>query len=116
MRCPSISIFLSLLPVVVPGEATGLQAPEPNDLVDAKNRAIRRRTSQAGRVAIVGNSYGGSATLAAPSMRPKEFACGVDSFGPANLKTSLATLLPHRLSEHTHLIGVIGDPAAALKP
>lgn len=84
-----------------------------NDLIDAKNWAIRNKISQAGRVAIVGNSYGGYATLAALSMRPKEFACGVDSFGPANLKTFLATVPPYWQADYTQFTRAIGDPATA---
>jgi dipeptidyl aminopeptidase/acylaminoacyl peptidase len=82
-----------------------------DDLIDAKNWAIRNRISQAGRVAIVGNSYGGYATLAALSMRPNEFACGVDSFGPANLQSFLATVPPYWQSEYTLFTRAIGDPA-----
>jgi dipeptidyl aminopeptidase/acylaminoacyl peptidase len=64
-------------------------------------------------VAIVGGSYGGYATLAAITMRPQEFACGVDSFGPANLQTFLATIPPYWQSGYTQFARAIGDPATS---
>lgn len=82
-----------------------------DDLIDTKNWAIRNAIAQSGRVAIAGNSYGGYATLAAITMRPKEFACGIDSFGPANLRTFLATIPPYWQSDYTQFTRAIGDPA-----
>jgi dipeptidyl aminopeptidase/acylaminoacyl peptidase len=81
-----------------------------DDLVDAKNWAVGNGIAQANRVAIAGGSYGGYATLAAIAMRPNEFACGVDSFGPANLQTFLAAVPPYWQSEYTLFTRAIGEP------
>lgn len=83
------------------------------DLIDAKNWAIKNGIAQPGRVAVAGNSYGGYATLAAITMQPKEFACGVDSFGPANLQTFLATVPAYWQAENGQFVRAIGDPATA---
>lgn len=82
-----------------------------DDLVDTKDWAIRNGIAQSGRIAIAGNSYGGYATLAAITMRPKAFACGVDSFGPADLQTFLKTIPAYWQDSYTQFTRAIGDPA-----
>ena len=42
-----------------------------------------------------GGSYGGYATLAALTLTPEKFACGVDIVGPSNLFTLLETIPPY---------------------
>jgi dipeptidyl aminopeptidase/acylaminoacyl peptidase len=43
------------------------------------------------RIAAMGGSMGGYATLRALEMRPDLFTCGVDEFGPADEATSLSS-------------------------
>jgi dipeptidyl aminopeptidase/acylaminoacyl peptidase len=66
-----------------------------DDLIDAKNWAVSQGIAQRGKVAILGGSYGGYATLAALAFTPDQFACGVDLAGPSNLVTLLATFPPY---------------------
>ena len=47
------------------------------------------------RVAIMGGSYGGYATLAGLTVTPELYACGVDIVGPSNLKTLLESIPPY---------------------
>ena len=57
------------------------------DLVDGKNWAVMQGIADPRRVAIMGGSYGGYATLAAMTFWPGEFACGVamNAMSDANL-------------------------------
>jgi dipeptidyl aminopeptidase/acylaminoacyl peptidase len=62
------------------------------DLLDAKRWAVERGYADAARVAIMGGSYGGYATLAALAFSPDAFAAGIDIVGPSNLNTLLASI------------------------
>lgn len=61
-----------------------------DDLTDAVQWAIRERIADPKRVAIMGGSYGGYATLAGLAFTPELYACGVDIVGPSNVATALA--------------------------
>ena len=63
-----------------------------NDLIDALNWAIDQGIADPERVAIMGGSYGGYATLVGMTFTPEVFACGVDIVGPSNLVTLLNTV------------------------
>ena len=63
-----------------------------DDLIDAVNWAIERGISDPERIAIMGGSYGGYATLVGLTFTPDVFACGVDIVGPSNLITTLETI------------------------
>ncbi|MEA2721700.1 MAG: hypothetical protein QOJ39_3564, partial [Candidatus Eremiobacteraeota bacterium] len=65
------------------------------DLLDAKDWLVGEGVADAARVAIMGASYGGYATLAALAFSPDAFACGVDIVGPSNLNTLLASIPPY---------------------
>jgi len=58
-----------------------------DDLIDAVNWAIRKKVADPDRVAIMGGSYGGYATLVGVTFTPDTFACGVDIVGPSSLVT-----------------------------
>jgi len=66
-----------------------------NDLIDAVEWAVGKGIAQKDKVAIMGGSYGGYATLAGLAFTPDEFACGVDIVGPSNLETLLASIPPY---------------------
>ena len=66
-----------------------------DDLVDAVNWAVASGIAPADKVAIMGGSYGGYATLAGLAFTPEIFACGVDIVGPSNLETLLKTVPPY---------------------
>ena len=63
-----------------------------DDLIDAVNWAIERGIADPDRIAIMGGSYGGYATLVGLTFTPDVFACGVDIVGPSNLITTLETI------------------------
>lgn len=60
-----------------------------DDLIDAVNWAVEQKIAQKDRIAIMGGSYGGYATLVGLTFTPDVFACGVDIVGPSNLTTLL---------------------------
>jgi dipeptidyl aminopeptidase/acylaminoacyl peptidase len=66
-----------------------------DDLIDAVDWAIAAKIAQPNRVAIMGGSYGGYATLVGLTFTPEKFACGVDIVGPSNLVTLLSTIPPY---------------------
>ena len=66
-----------------------------DDLTDAVKWAIAQGVADPKRVAIMGGSYGGYATLAGLTFTPDLYACGVDIVGPSNLKTLLASIPPY---------------------
>jgi dipeptidyl aminopeptidase/acylaminoacyl peptidase len=81
-----------------------------NDLIDAMNWAVERGYADPKKVAIMGGSYGGYATLAGLTFTPETFACGVDIVGPSNLVTLLSTVPPYWESFRKQLIKRMGDP------
>ena len=66
-----------------------------DDLIDAVEWAVENGVTSAGKVAIMGGSYGGYATLAGLTFTPETFACGVDIVGPSNLETLIASVPPY---------------------
>ena len=83
-----------------------------DDLIDAVDWAIDRGVTSRDRVAIMGGSYGGYATLVGLTFTPDRFRCGVDIVGPSNLVTLMESfpaywrpILAGTFYRH------IGDPA-----
>lgn len=66
-----------------------------DDLIDAVSWAVAQKVAVPGKVAIMGGSYGGYATLVGLTFTPDAFACGVDIVGPSNLVTLLETIPPY---------------------
>jgi dipeptidyl aminopeptidase/acylaminoacyl peptidase len=60
-----------------------------DDLIDAVNWAVDNKIAQRNKIAIMGGSYGGYATLVGLTYTPDVFACGVDIVGPSSLVTLL---------------------------
>jgi dipeptidyl aminopeptidase/acylaminoacyl peptidase len=58
-----------------------------DDLIDAVNWAVEQKIAKKDKVAIMGGSYGGYATLVGLTFTPDVFACGVDIVGPSSLIT-----------------------------
>lgn len=65
------------------------------DLLDGKDWVVKQGIADAGKVCIMGGSYGGYATLAGAAFSPDAFACGVDIVGPSNLNTLLKSIPPY---------------------
>jgi dipeptidyl aminopeptidase/acylaminoacyl peptidase len=66
-----------------------------DDLIDAVDWAIKEKIADPKKIAIMGGSYGGYATLVGLTFTPDKFACGVDIVGPSNLITLLSTIPPY---------------------
>lgn len=66
-----------------------------DDLNDAVAWAIEQGYADPRRVAIMGGSYGGYATLAGLTRDPELFACGVDIVGPSHIATLLKSVPPY---------------------
>ena len=81
-----------------------------NDLLDAVQWAIDKGITSADKVAIMGGSYGGYATLVGLTFTPKTFACGVDIVGMSNMKTTLDAIPPYWASFFEQLAKAVGDP------
>lgn len=66
-----------------------------HDLLDGKEWLVRQGYADPDKVAIMGGSYGGYATLVGLAFTPDAFCCGVDIVGPSNLITLLQTMPPY---------------------
>ncbi|MFN4038947.1 MAG: S9 family peptidase [Erythrobacter sp.] len=86
----------------------GLKAHD--DLIDAVNWAIGKGIASADKVAIMGGSYGGYATLAGLAFTPDTFACGVDIVGPSNWETLIGSIPPYWEPFLKLLYKRVGDP------
>ena len=80
------------------------------DLLDAVAWAVEEGIADRDRIAIMGGSYGGYATLAGLAFTPDVFCCGVDIVGPSNLETLLATIPPYWAAFFDNLARRVGDP------
>jgi dipeptidyl aminopeptidase/acylaminoacyl peptidase len=80
------------------------------DLLDAVAWAVAAGIADQDRIAIMGGSYGGYATLVGLTFTPEVFCCGVDIVGPSNLETLLATIPPYWAAFFETLARRVGDP------
>jgi dipeptidyl aminopeptidase/acylaminoacyl peptidase len=80
-----------------------------DDLTDAVKWAVAGGYADPKRVAIMGGSYGGYATLAGVTFTPDLYACGVDIVGPSNLKTLLAATPAYWAVGRREMILRMGD-------
>jgi dipeptidyl aminopeptidase/acylaminoacyl peptidase len=83
-----------------------------DDLSDAVKWAIAKGYADPRRVAIMGGSYGGYATLAGLAFTPELYACGVDIVGPSNLRTLLSTIPAYWAVGRRELVMRMGDVEA----
>jgi dipeptidyl aminopeptidase/acylaminoacyl peptidase len=81
-----------------------------DDLLDAVDWAVKAGVTTKDKVAIMGGSYGGYATLAGLTMTPDTFACGVDIVGPSNLHTLLKTIPAYWEAVKLQFYKRMGDP------
>lgn len=66
-----------------------------DDLLDAVDWAVKQGVADKQKVAIMGGSYGGYATLVGLTFTPDVFACGVDIVGPSSLLTLMENVPPY---------------------
>ncbi|HMP16396.1 MAG TPA: prolyl oligopeptidase family serine peptidase, partial [Gemmatales bacterium] len=65
------------------------------DLLDGVDYVVGKGYVNPKKVAIMGGSYGGYATLVGLTFTPDKFACGVDIVGPSNIVTLLKSIPPY---------------------
>ncbi len=81
------------------------------DCVEAKKWLSATGNVDEKKIAIIGGSYGGYMVLAALTLRPDEFAAGVDLFGISNWERTLESIPPWWESFKQALYKEMGDPA-----
>ncbi len=81
-----------------------------DDITWGVKHLVNEGIAKKDKVAIMGGSYGGYATLAGLAFTPDVYACGVDIVGPSNLFTLLQTIPPYWESGKAFLYGMVGDP------
>jgi dipeptidyl aminopeptidase/acylaminoacyl peptidase len=81
-----------------------------DDLIDVVDWAVAEGIAQQDKVAIMGGSYGGYATLVGLTVTPDTFACGVDIVGPSNLITLLESIPPYWEPLKKMFTSRVGDP------
>jgi len=82
-----------------------------DDLIDTIDWAIDQGISDPNRIAIMGRSYGGYATLVGMTMTPDRFACGIDIVGVSDLETLLEDFPPYWRNSLHLWHRMVGDPA-----
>jgi len=81
-----------------------------DDLLDAVEWAAKEGVAQRDKVAIMGGSYGGYATLAGLAFTPDAFACGVSIVGPSSISTLIASIPPYWAPQLESFYARVGDP------
>jgi dipeptidyl aminopeptidase/acylaminoacyl peptidase len=66
-----------------------------HDITDGVQWLVDQGIADPGKVAIMGGSYGGYATLAGLAFTPDLYAAGVDIVGPSNIVTLLNSIPPY---------------------
>ncbi len=81
-----------------------------DDITWGKKYLVEQGISDPQRVAIMGGSYGGYATLAGVAFTPDEYAAGVAIVAPSNLQTLLDSIPPYWEAIRTVFYKRMGDP------
>jgi dipeptidyl aminopeptidase/acylaminoacyl peptidase len=81
-----------------------------DDLNDAVAWAVQEKIADPKKVAIMGGSYGGYATLAGVTRDADLWACGVDIVGPSNLETLLKSIPPYWEAGKAQFHKAMGNP------
>lgn len=81
-----------------------------DDITWGVNYLIEQGIADKDKVAIMGGSYGGYATLAGLAFTPDVYACGVDIVGPSNINTLLESVPAYWEAGRAFLYGMVGDP------
>ena len=81
-----------------------------DDVTWGKKYLVEKGIVDPNKVAIMGGSYGGYATLAGLAFTPDEYACGVDIVGPSNLFTLIESMPPDWEAGRKWLYEMVGNP------
>jgi dipeptidyl aminopeptidase/acylaminoacyl peptidase len=79
-----------------------------DDLEDAVSWAVKNKIAIKDKVAIMGGSYGGYATLVGLAMTPDLYVAGIDIVGPSNLETLLRSIPKYWRPYMAHLTKMMG--------
>jgi len=79
-----------------------------DDLEDAVNWSIKNKIAIKDKIAIMGGSYGGYATLIGMTMTPDLYVAGIDIVGPSNLETLLRSIPKYWKPHMAHLNKIMG--------
>jgi acetyl esterase/lipase len=82
-----------------------------DDLLDAVDWAVAQGVADPKRVAIMGASYGGYATLVGLTFTPERFACGVDTVGVSDLVSLVENVPPYWEPNMQIWHRYVGNPA-----
>lgn len=82
-----------------------------DDLLDAVDWAVAQGVADPKRVAIMGGSYGGYATLVGLTFTPERFACGVDTVGVSDLVSLTENVPPYWAPNMQIWHRYVGKPA-----
>jgi dipeptidyl aminopeptidase/acylaminoacyl peptidase len=80
------------------------------DLIDGVNWIVKEGVADPKKIAIMGGSYGGYATLVGLTFTPDTFCCGVDIVGPSNILSLLKTIPPYWKPALAMFGKRVGDP------
>lgn len=80
-----------------------------HDITDGARWLIDEGIADAERIAIMGGSYGGFATLAGVAFTPDLYAAGVDIVGPSNIITLLNSVPPYWAAQKKIFDKRVGD-------
>lgn len=84
-----------------------------HDLTDAVQQFVREGTFDPKRIAIMGGSYGGYATLAGVTFTPELYACGISIVGPSSILTLIQSVPPYwkpLMKVFDNRVGNLNDP------
>ncbi len=81
-----------------------------DDLSDAVAWAVTRGYADPKRVAIMGKSYGGYATLVGAALTPELYRCGVSYVGVADLASLVRSFPPYWQVAAAQIRALFGDP------
>lgn len=84
------------------------------DLLDGARWAVDAGIADPSRIAIMGHSYGGYASLMAVAQHPDRFACAISIAGPTDLARLIETFPLYWELELSYWYGYVGDPAVAV--
>jgi dipeptidyl aminopeptidase/acylaminoacyl peptidase len=89
--------------------ATGMH----DDLLDGLDHLIGQGITDPAKVAIMGASYGGYASLVGMTFTPERFACGISMVGMSDLASLIENAPPYWALTKPWWIKYVGDPANA---
>jgi dipeptidyl aminopeptidase/acylaminoacyl peptidase len=80
------------------------------DVIACKKWLIKEAHADAGKVVVMGGSYGGYMALAAATFAPTEFAANVDYFGVSDLKTLVESFPAYWATDAEFIYKKFGNP------